>query len=100
MVKDNIHSTITLTNNLIITNDGLNYTLQKVSFSKNGKSSQQILGHYASLEKAITAAKSYYTRLELSKVGNMSFDEAVSIIVRSNNHFESLVKNAFEGIQD
>ena len=98
MDKENIHSVIRLTNNIIITNDGLNYTLQKVSTSKKGTQSQQIIGHYGSLGKAVIAAEKYFVRLELSKIGEMDLDEAVSVIVRSNNYFASLVKNAFEGV--
>ena len=74
------------------------YTLGMTGTSKNGKEWVRNLGYFGSMEKALIHCKRDYARRQLIKHGASSLDEAISIIVRSNNHFESLIKNAFEEI--
>ena len=82
-----------------ITVDKYNFTLYKVGVSrKSGKEYMNIIGHYSSLDKALIACKKDYTKRVIMDSNVLSLDDAVAIIVRANNRFESLVKNAFEGV--
>lgn len=61
----------------------------------NGKNSYKTIGYYGSLEKALLACKKDYSKKIIMDHEILCLDDAVSIIVRSNNHFEALIKNAF-----
>lgn len=75
------------------------YTACRRGMSQKGSEWFDTIGYYNSLDKAIKACKQDYTRREIMRHQNtLNLDDAVSIIVRSNNHFESLIKNAFEGV--
>ena len=89
---------ITLFDNLIITVDPMNYTLQKTGVSKNGNEYSNIIGHYGSLESALIAAKKECVRKEICSQESLTLEDAISVIVRSNNRFESYLKQCFEEI--
>lgn len=84
-----------------ILRDSMNYTLV-YNTGKTDKNDNSIvykyLSYHGTLEQALKAAKKEYVKREIRQHDVLSLDEAVSIIVRANNHFESLVKNAFEGV--
>lgn len=93
MAKDGEGKKITyinLTNDYYIAIDKMSYEARKT----NGKSYRTI-GYYGSLEKAITACKKDCALDEILKHDELSLEDAVAIIVRANNHFEALIKNAF-----
>lgn len=76
------------------------YSVYKRGVTEKGTEWFSAIGYYSTLDKAIKACKQDYTRREITKHENiLSLDEAISIIVRANNHFESLIKNAFKGIE-
>lgn len=75
------------------------YSTYRRGVSKAGSEWFDSIGYYSSLDKAIKACKQDYTRRELMRSQDiLDLDDAVSIIVRSNNRFEALIKNAFEGV--
>lgn len=73
--------------------DKMSYEARKAM----GKSYKTI-GYFGSLDKAIIACKKDFATDEILKNDELSLDDAVSIIVRTNNRFEALIKNAFEGV--
>ena len=79
---------------------GYYIAVDKMSYEvrKTMNKTYRTIGYYGSLEKAITACKADYARDEILQNEKLSMEDAVSIIVRANNRFESLVKNAFEGV--
>ena len=74
--------------------DNYSYEVRK----STGKDSYKTIGYYGSLDKALLACKKDYTRKIIMDHDILCLDDAVSIIVRSNNRFEALLKNCFEGV--
>ena len=66
---------------------------------KGNEKSYKVIGYFGSLDKALIAIKKDYTRKVIMSHEVLTLDDAISIIVRTNNHFEALIKNAFEGIE-
>ena len=73
----------------------------KLSFEarKAMNKSYRTIGYYGSLEKAITACKTDYAREEILQSEELSLEDAVTTIIRSNNRFEALIKRSFEGVE-
>lgn len=84
---------IHLFNGYYIAVDRMSYEVRKTM-----KGTYRTIGYYGSLEKALIACKKDCATNEILEHEDMNLDDAVSIIVRANNRFESLVKNAFEGV--
>lgn len=90
---------IDLVNSYTIWVNADQYTACRRGVTQKGIEWFDSIGYYSSLDKAIKACKQDYTRREIMRHPNtLNLDEAISIIVRSNNHFEALIKNAFEGV--
>ena len=84
-----------------ILKDTMNYTVvyNTGKTDKDGSIVYKYLSYHSTLDRALKACKSEYAKREISKNKIMSLEDAVSAIVRSNNRFESLIKNAFEGVE-
>ena len=84
-----------------ILTDDYNYSLiiNTGRRDKEGRLVYKYLSYHGTFDKALAACKKEYTKRQLMSAGITNLDEAVSIIVRSNNHFEALIKNAFEGVE-
>lgn len=54
---------INITDRYVIIHDGLNFSLNRRSVSKNGNENLNIIGHYGSLEKALTACKKHMSEM-------------------------------------
>lgn len=89
---------IRLFDNYAITNDTECYTLQKIGINKKGEEYASNLGYYSTLDKALIACKKDMVRRELASARNISLEDAIATIVRSNNRFEALLKRCFGGV--
>lgn len=87
---------IELFDNYYVAVDNYSYELRK----KTGKcDSYKTIAYCGSLDKALQACRKDYTRNVIMSHEVLVLDDAISIIVRSNNHVASLIKNAFEGVE-
>lgn len=55
--------------------------------------------YHGSLEAALIALKKELVRRKIRSEKVRDLDDVISIVTRTNNHFEALIKNAFEGIE-
>ena len=80
--------------------DSLNYSLV-INTGRKTKDGDPVYRHisfHGTLEKALAACKKDMARREIMSVESATLGEAISVIVRSNNRFEALLKNCFEGV--
>lgn len=100
-VGDTKNTTVATFGEFEIVADPYSYSVVRNSgkVDKKGKRIRKFLAYYSSLDKALIGCKKEFTRAEILKHDKLSLDETVSIIIRCNNHFEALVKNAFEGVE-
>lgn len=100
-VGTKMNTTVATFGEFEIVADPYSYSVVRNSgkIGKDGRPDRKFLAYYGSLDKAIIGCKKEFTRAEILKHNKLSLDETVSIIIRCNNHFEALVKNAFEGVE-
>lgn len=78
--------------------DSYNYAVAKRIKDKNGEPSYKTLSFHSTLDNALIALKDVYARRAIRSHDALVLDDAISTIVRSNNRFEALIKNAFKGV--
>lgn len=65
---------------------------------KTGETIYRPFGFYNKMGSALLAIKKDYARRAIQSSEVLTLDDAISVIVRSNNRFESYLKQCFEGI--
>ena len=67
-------------------------------FNKDGDVVFDYISFHSTLDKAILGVVKEMGRRRIRSEKTMELEEAISILVRTNNYVASLVKNAFEGV--
>lgn len=91
---------IKISNGYEIVVDSTNYMLvfNTGTKDKDGNDNIKYLSYHGSLDKALLAFRNEIVRKNLIDAQVDNIDDAVSVIVRANNHYASLIQNAFEGV--
>ena len=94
-----VRTRIILFDGFEILHDSMNYTVayNTGKKDKDGSIKYKYLSYNGTLESALIACRKKYISRQIRMHDVMPLEEAISIIVRSTNHFESLIKEAFNG---
>lgn len=103
MARKNKEQTITyivLFDGYAVSTDKYGYAAcKKIGIDKEtGNIKYKGFSFHSDLDGALKAIKKDYAKKVIMSHDMLTLDDAISVIVRSNNRFEAMIKNAFDGV--